>query len=155
MDKIQTIKERILIFLDLKEIKRAAFYRETGISASTFKGVGLKSDLGVDKLVKILIAYPELNNYLLWLIKGEGNIVELIATRNENHDIKKGKSDKDLPGADSSEEKILDLLASIFAKSNLYDKGLRFMQKKMATIEEKQDKILEVLNKKNSEETSH
>jgi len=155
MDKIQTTKERILIYLDLIGVKRAAFYREAGVSASTFKGVGLKSDLGVDKLLKILIAYPELNNHLLWLIKGEGNIEELIAERNRNNDIKKGKSDKDLPGADSSEEKILDLLASIFAKSNLHDKGLRFLQKKITTIEEKQDKILEVLNKNTSEDTSY
>lgn len=155
MDKVQTIKERILIYLDLIGVKRATFYREAGVSASTFKGVGLKSDLGVDKLLKILKAYPELNNYLLWLITGEGNIEELIAARTENQDIKKGKSNKDLPGEKNSEEKILDLLASIFAKSNLYDKGLMFMQKKIAKIEDKQDKILEVLNKKNSEDTTY
>ena len=153
MDKIQTIKERILIFLEIKGIKRASFYKETGISASTFKGVGLKSDLGVDKLVKILIAYPELNNHLIWLLKGEGNINELISSNIDNFDAKKGISNKDIPNADS-EEKILNLLASIFAKSNLYDKGLMFMQKKITKIEENQNKILKVLSEKNSEDSS-
>lgn len=157
MDLNQTIKERILIFLDLKGIPRESFYHETGFSASPFKGIGLKSDLGVEKLARILRVYPELNDHLilLWLIKGEGNIEELIAAGAENHDTKKGKSDKDLPGADNSEEKIHELLASIFAKSNLYDKGLRFIQKKIATIDGKQDKILEALDKKASEDTSY
>lgn len=155
MDTNKTIKEKILIFLELKGIKRESFYNETGFSASSFKGNALKSDLGVEKLAKILSVYPELNNHLLWLIKSEGNIEELIAAIAENQDIKKGKSDKDLPGTDSSEEKILDLLASIFAKSNLYDKGLRFMQKKITTIEEKQDRILEALDKKTSEDNSY
>jgi hypothetical protein len=120
---------------------------------STFKGVGLKSDLGVDKLVKILIAYPELNNHLIWLLKGEGNINELISSNIDNFDAKKGISNKDIPNADS-EEKILNLLASIFAKSNLYDKGLMFMQKKITKIEENQNKILKVLSEKNSEDSS-
>jgi hypothetical protein len=148
MGEIQTTKERILIFLDLKGIKREVFYRETGISASTFKGIGLKSELGVDKLLKVLIAYPELNNYVLWLIKGEGNIEELIAARTESQGTKKGKPVKDFPEVNNSEEKILHLLANIFAQSNIQDKGLMFMQKQIKRIEEKQDKILEVLNQK-------
>ncbi|MEO8255545.1 MAG: hypothetical protein ABI554_14280 [Flavobacterium sp.] len=157
MDLNQTIKERILIFLDLKGIPRESFYHETGFSASPFKGSGLKSDLGVEKLARILSVYPELNDhlFLMWLIKGEGNIEELIAASAESKNTKKGKSDKDLPGTGNSEEKILDLLASIFAKSNLYDTGLRFMQKKIRTIDEKQDKILEALDKKTSEDNSY
>jgi hypothetical protein len=155
MDTNKTIKEKILTFLELKGIKRESFYHETGFSASSFKGNALKSDLGVEKLAKILSVYPELNNHLVWLIKSEGNIEELIAAIAENQDTKKGKSEKDLPGIDSSEEKIIDLLASIFAKSNLYDKGLRFLQKKIVTIEEKQDKILEALDKKTSEDNSY
>lgn len=62
MDKIQTIKERIFIFLENRGIKKETFYKETGMSSSNFKGAGLKSDLGVDKLAKIVNVYPELKD---------------------------------------------------------------------------------------------
>ncbi len=85
MDKIQTIKERIFIFLENRGIKKETFYKETGMSSSNFKGAGLKSDLGVDKLAKIVNVYPELkdNENLNWLITGHGKL-NLIQIRKKN-----------------------------------------------------------------------
>lgn len=71
MDKILSpIKIRILKFLEISNITRESFYRATNISASNFKGSGLRSELGGDKIAKILACYPTLNPD--WLITGRG-----------------------------------------------------------------------------------
>lgn len=70
MDKIFSTKDRILHFLENKGIKKADFFKDLEISASNFKGVGLKSELGGDKLVKILQTYTELSAE--WLLRGTG-----------------------------------------------------------------------------------
>lgn len=67
-----TIKDRILVFLKEKGIKIAEFCETTGISKSNFKGIAMESDLGGDKIVKILTLYPFLSAE--WLILGEGEM---------------------------------------------------------------------------------
>ncbi|MEC3874430.1 hypothetical protein [Chryseobacterium salviniae] len=138
MDKIQTTKERILIFLETNNIKKETFYRETGISASNFKGAGLKSDLGVDKLARILRVYPELNDNLVWLITGEGDLLTA-----EN---KKDHQNDDLYTNDIN-DKIGDLLANLFAQYNAQDKTLMFLQSQISKIEKKYSKAISEQNK--------
>lgn len=138
MDKIQTTKERILIFLEVNSIKKETFYRETGISASNFKGAGLKSDLGVDKLARILRVYPDLNDNLVWLITGEG---ELLTAEN-----KKDHQNDDLYANDIN-DKIGDLLANLFAQYNAQDKTLMFLQSQISKIEKKYSKAISEQNK--------
>lgn len=67
-----TIKDRILIFLKNKGIKMAEFCEITGISKSNFKGIAMESDLGGDKIVKILTTFPTLSSE--WLILGLGQM---------------------------------------------------------------------------------
>lgn len=69
MDKIFTIKSRILHFIEKKDIKKGDFFEEIGISASNFKGDGLKSEIGGDKIVKILTFFPDLSSD--WLLLGK------------------------------------------------------------------------------------
>lgn len=138
MDKIQTTKERILIFLETNNVKKETFYRETGISASNFKGAGLKSDLGVDKLARILRVYPELNDNLVWLITGEGDLLTA-----EN---KKDHQNDDLYTNDIN-DKIGDLLANLFAQYNAQDKTLMFLQSQISKIEKKYSKAISEQNK--------
>ncbi|MCT2409972.1 hypothetical protein NZD88_20650 [Chryseobacterium antibioticum] len=139
MDKIQTIKERIFIFLDKEDIKRTTFYKETGMSSSNFKGVALKSDLGVEKLAKILTVYPELKEHgnLNWLITGNGNL---------DLSQKKDQQTVDLQDENNS-EKLGDLLANMYAQYDTVDKGLSFIQKKIAELEKKYDKAIAKQNK--------
>lgn len=66
-----TIKEKILTFTKATGIKRTDFYNITGISASNFKGEARNSELGGDKIVKILTSYPELSPDWLLLDQGE------------------------------------------------------------------------------------
>ncbi|REC48893.1 hypothetical protein [Chryseobacterium pennipullorum] len=136
MDKIQTIKERIFFFLEKRGIKKETFYKETGMSPSNFKGAGLKSDLGVDKLAKILHVYPELkeNENLIWLVTGNGQL-------NQNLHSKKDQQELSLQHEETN-EKLGDLLASLFAQYNAQDKGILFIQSQISRIEKKYDEAI-------------
>lgn len=74
VDKISTIKENILYFIEKQGISKVSFYEKTEISASNFKGSGLKSEIGGDKIVKILSSYPEINPE--WLLTGQGSMLK-------------------------------------------------------------------------------
>lgn len=74
MDKISTIKENILYFIEKQDISKKYFYEISGISASNFKGSGLKSEIGGDKIVKILTIFPDLNSE--WLLTGTGPMLK-------------------------------------------------------------------------------
>ncbi|WP_103867584.1 hypothetical protein [Aquimarina sp. I32.4] len=74
MDKILSdIKQRVLVYLEKQGIKKSIFFKETGISPSNFKGAGVKSELGGDKIVKILTIYKDINPE--WLLTGKGDIM--------------------------------------------------------------------------------
>lgn len=78
MDKISTnIKQRVLEYLDFKGIKRNDLFLKTGLAPSNFKGKSLESELGGDKVAKILTYYEDLNPD--WLMTGKGNMMR--ATR--------------------------------------------------------------------------
>lgn len=74
MSKILTIKENILQFIENQRIVKEDFYKKTGIAASNFKGSGLKSEIGGDKIVKILSVYPQIDPE--WLLTGKGNMLK-------------------------------------------------------------------------------
>ena len=73
MDKISTIKERILFFLDSEGIRKSDFYQATGLSDSNFKGRNRLSQPGGDMIVKILTSYPSLSAD--WLLTGRGDML--------------------------------------------------------------------------------
>jgi len=70
MDKILSpIKERILKFIDNQSIQKESFFENVGIAPSNFKGKGLSSEIGGEKIVKILSTYKALNPE--WLLLGK------------------------------------------------------------------------------------
>ena len=133
-----TVKERILFFLEKKQIVKEVFYKTTGMTASNFKGAALKSDLGVNKLSLIIREYPELQNYknLIWLINGEGNL-DLINEDKENL--------KDLG----------DLLTALYAKLTTQDKDLNFIQNQIKNLKNKLENDHEEYLKKILNNTNH
>lgn len=68
-----TIKEKILTFLDYKGIRKAEFFESIGIAPSNFKGAAKQTELGGDKIVRILTALPDLSAE--WLLRDEGNMI--------------------------------------------------------------------------------
>lgn len=86
MDKISTIKERILSFLEYNGIKKADFYQATGVADSNFKGKNLYSQPGGDVLVKILTSYPNISAE--WLLTGEGDMLKSKYTEEPQIEVK-------------------------------------------------------------------
>ncbi|SDE08684.1 hypothetical protein [Riemerella columbipharyngis] len=75
------IVDRILKIIELKNINKSIFYRETGLSNGFLDKV---KDVGASKIEKILSSYPEINP--LWLLTGEGEMLK--AGINNNQKIK-------------------------------------------------------------------
>lgn len=73
MAKISSIKERILQFIEYKKISKADFCENTGISYGNFKGKSSESEIGGDKIAKILTTYREISAD--WLLTGEGSML--------------------------------------------------------------------------------
>jgi len=74
VEKVTTIKERILLFADLQENSKQIFFKKTGLNYDNFKGKSKTSALGSDSIVNIFTTYPEIN--LEWLITGRGNMLK-------------------------------------------------------------------------------
>ena len=74
MNKIFTIKERIFYFLENQGIKKEEFYRKVGIARANFSGTGKNSELGGDKIVKILNIYSKMDAN--WLLTGNGEMIK-------------------------------------------------------------------------------
>lgn len=66
-------------FVDLHEDSKEIFFHKTGISSSNFKGKGAKSELGGDKIVKILTIYDKINPD--WLITGNGPMLKTVTDK--------------------------------------------------------------------------
>ncbi len=74
MDKILSpIKDRIDKYIKNQHLKKMDFFEKTGISPSNFKGEGSKSELGGDKIAKILSIYSDINPD--WLLTGQGSML--------------------------------------------------------------------------------
>lgn len=67
-----TIKEKILSFLEEIGYKKEEYYKAIGVAPSNFKGTGLNSALGGEKVVKTLNLFPNLSAD--WLLRGEGDM---------------------------------------------------------------------------------
>lgn len=74
MEKISTIKKNIFQFIEYKGITKEEFYEKTEISSSNFKGTNRQSEIGGDKIIKILTIYPEINAE--WLLTGKGEMLK-------------------------------------------------------------------------------
>lgn len=136
-----TIKDRILFFVAEKGIKKETFYSSVQMAASNFKGSAMKSDLGVDKIVKILDSYPELStaNNIIWLITGRGEF-------KLESEIQK---EQDQHNTDLDNEQIGDVLASLYAQTTVHGTHLNFLTSqldklflKMNEIDKKTDLLL-------------
>lgn len=95
MDKKLTIKERILQYIDYKNIKKDLFFNSIGFSYSNFKGNNINSEIGSDKLVNILSFYNDINPE--WLLTGKGPMLREPTDNNPVSIPTKPTDDKALP----------------------------------------------------------
>lgn len=79
MDKILApIKTRIEEYLKNQGIIKSDFYKLTSIAPSNFKSTGKYSELGGDKVAKILSSYKNINPE--WLMTGKGDMLRTDST---------------------------------------------------------------------------
>jgi len=74
VEKITTIKERVLLFAEKQEVSKQDFFKKTGLNYDNFKGKSKNTALGSDSIVDIFTTYPNLN--LEWLIAGKGEMLK-------------------------------------------------------------------------------
>lgn len=67
------IKVRLLQFAESQKIPKTKFFEQNQLAASNFSGKGAESALSTDKIVQILICFPDLNSD--WLLLGRGEML--------------------------------------------------------------------------------
>lgn len=73
MEKIFSIKERILHFAKFQGISIETFLHSIGMTYGSFKGNAKKMSINSDALEQIYTLYPNIN--LKWLLTGEGDMI--------------------------------------------------------------------------------
>ena len=131
------IKQRLLQYVDNRKLKKMVFYDTIGMSQSNFSGEGASSSLKSENIIKVLIAFPDLNPD--WLLLGRGDMLRNSGVNqsiegNSNIQISgnenKTSSNKDLEDKISYlEDKVLFLTEQINAKDNQINTLLSIMQK--------------------------
>lgn len=122
-----TIKDKILYFIKEKGISREDFYKETGLSASNFKGAALKSELGGDKIVRILTTYNELSSD--WLLLNKGSMI-----REENNNNPESSETNSLTPNDSL---LYDMYKDLQAEKKEKEKQIQKLTEELRVMERK------------------
>ena len=83
---ISQIKQRILQYIELKNIKKEKFYQETSLCGANFRGKSAESELSSDKIAIILRVYDDISPD--WLLLGKG---EMLRTETPESIIEKSR----------------------------------------------------------------
>lgn len=78
---MNAIKERVLQFANNQGLVMSDFFKKISASKSNFSGIGLKSDLGSDKIVNILNNFPQIN--VEWLLTGSGEMLKEVGNEHK------------------------------------------------------------------------
>ena len=71
MEKLDTVKERLLEYLKANRITQAEFGRMMGVSTAYVST--MRESLSLDMQKKVKAAFPDLN--MQWLLFGEGDMI--------------------------------------------------------------------------------
>lgn len=129
MDKISTIKQNILYFVESQGLKREDFFNKIEVSYSNFKGKSLFSEIGADKIVKIMTIYPQINTD--WLLTGKGEMLR-------SNDAKALHSHSELVEKIEKIQKELDFKIE---QVNFYKEKSTDLEKKLEDCEDEKKRI--------------
>lgn len=77
------VKERLLQFAKNQKIGMMKFYKKISVAQSNFSGEGANSALSTDKIIQILIDFPQLNPD--WLLLGKGEMLRVETPEREGN----------------------------------------------------------------------
>ena len=131
------VKQRLLEFVENKKLKKMVFYDTIGMKQSNFSGEGASSSLKTENIIKILIAFPDINPD--WLLLGKGEMLrknDTIQSISGNSNIQiSGNENMAAPHKDLEdkisylEDKVLFLTEQIKAKDSQINTLLSIIQK--------------------------
>lgn len=119
MDKISPIKERILQFIEYKDITKKDFCDVTGISYANLKGKSLFSEIGGNQIGEILSTYGEISSD--WLLTGNGNMIKSYNQVAAN-EPKKAYQEKGCPLCAEKDKRIQQLERQLKRNENEIDR---------------------------------
>lgn len=70
---MESVKEKILFFVQYIGLSKAEIARQLGISKSNFVGEAMASDLNVSMVIKFCQLYPQVSAE--WLLRGTGDML--------------------------------------------------------------------------------
>lgn len=82
---MDNVKQRLLQYAKSQDVGMMEFYEKSSISQSNFSGKGGESALSTDKIIHILITFPDLNPD--WLLLGKGEMLRKNEEKNINFDL--------------------------------------------------------------------
>lgn len=97
---MDVVKERLIQFAKNQGIPKMEFYKKISVVQSNFSGRGGESALSTDKIMQILMQFPELNSD--WLLLGRGEMLRKNNPANEKI-YKDIIADKDRQLADANQ----------------------------------------------------
>lgn len=105
----ETVKERLVAFLEYKGINKSEFGRMIGVSNAYISSI--RKSIQPDKVERIAAAFPDLN--VSWLVTGEGDML------NENRD------DMQMPKVNINATTLDKAIDEIAAMRCLLDKSIQ------------------------------
>lgn len=75
VNKITSIKERIVQYLDFKGLVKEHFFSSIGVTSANFRGKAQETPLNSTAIENIITKYPDIN--LNWLITGKGEMLQV------------------------------------------------------------------------------
>ena len=102
MEKLDTVKERLLEYLKANRITQAEFGRMMGVSTAYVST--MRESLSLDMQKKVKAAFPDLN--MQWLIFGEGDMI----IKGTSNNTQNGQNTY-INGSTSALEKAIDEIA--------------------------------------------
>ena len=142
MGAIENFKDRLLQWIDYKNLSVSAFERRCGMSTGYV--ANLKPNANSKKLNEISSAFPDLN--MEWLKTGEGHMVNpgfSIAQTGDNNVLQHGHAGHDLNQTNNSEKLFQDYIGGLKFQSKLTEKAMEQQDKAMSQT----DKALEMMER--------
>ena len=152
MENNQGTKERLLTFIAYLRIRKSEFERRCGLSNGYINSI--KGDIGVQKLVGMTQAFPQLNP--TWVATGEGEMLRPVEGMPLEDGVKgingvssfEGKTNRELT-YEEKYEKVIALLTDIQQREEMNRERILKLREALKMKEDQINRLLYLVDKLN------